>query len=83
LEEKMEKRDISKQAIVVLVFLAILVSVLGTFTVLNQVDNSNTGSSNAGTRIGSTSNAKMAITIVSKQEDSSIAKASINIQKNA
>ena len=79
----MEKRDISKQAIVVLVFLAILVSVLGTFTVLNQVDNSNTGSSNAGTRIGSTSNAKMAITIVSKQEDSSIAKASINIQKNA
>lgn len=79
----MEKRDISKQAIVVLVFLAILVSVLGTFTVLNQVDNSNMGSSNAGAQIGSTSNAKMAITIVPKQEDSSIAKASINIQKNA
>jgi len=79
----MEKRDISKQAIVVLVFLAILVSVLGTFTVLNQVDNSNTGSSDAGTQIGSTSNAKMAITIAPKQEDSSIAKASINIQKNA
>lgn len=37
-EVEMEKHDISKQTIVVLVFLAILVSLLGTFTILTEVN---------------------------------------------
>jgi hypothetical protein len=35
-EQKPEKRDVSKQTLVVLVILAVVVSLLGTFTVLRE-----------------------------------------------
>ena len=43
------EKDVSKQTIVVLVFLVILVSVLGTFTVLQEVGNKDFSASKATT----------------------------------
>ena len=76
----MENHDISKQTIVVLVFLAILVSVLGTFTILNQA-NENVANSVVDTKDGSTTSAKVAINILNNEplQDSTTAKASIEI----
>jgi hypothetical protein len=42
-EQKPEKRDVSRQTLVVLVVLAVVVSLLGTFTVLRETSGANVG----------------------------------------
>lgn len=72
------KKDVSKQTVVVLVFLVILVSILGTFTVLQEAGKVSVSGSQGGT---TTDVAKAKITIVNPVDltDSDTGRATIRI----
>lgn len=74
----MKDKDISRQTLVVLVFLAIIVSLLGTFTVLQEIDSAEVPVSiqEEGTNVGT---AKLYIT--KPQMDSQMGTATLEITK--
>ncbi len=69
-EQKPEKRDVSRQTLVILVILAVVVSLLGTFTVLRETSGANVRTTQIGaTQVSSagsqTTQGKITLTVVS------------------